>query len=394
MKTLFSEGKIGPVSIKNRITHSATYESMASDDGSVTQRLIGRVERLARGGVGLIIPGHMFIEPVGRAMTRQTSAHSDEMITGLTRLADAGKQNQARIFFQIAHAGRQTTKDVADAIPISPSSGRRDPALFVKPREMTEEDIRRVIQAFIAAAQRSYQAGADGVQIHAAHGYLINQFLSPFFNRRKDHWGGSEEGRFKFLEEIIKGINSIKPPHKALIIKLNTNDWTPAPGITPNLAGRYAGRLVALGIDAIEISGGTLSYSFMHTVRGEVPVDELVKNVSWWQKIPARVMLSSWRGKYDLTHGYHMEAAKIIKPFMGEVPLMVVGGMRNIDHMEAALNNGPADFISMSRPLIREPGLVNRLQSGETKEASCVSCNRCIGHMSEGKPLRCYYKTT
>lgn len=394
MGIAFNEGKIGPVSIKNRLVHSATYEGMATPEGSVTDRLIARYKALANGGVGLIIPGYMFTEPLGKAMSNQTGIHDDAMISGLTELAAACGGNGAKVFFQIAHAGRQTTKSIAGATPISASSGGRDPALFVKPRQMTDQDIERVIEGFSRAAERAFDAGADGVQIHAAHGYLVNQFLSPFFNQRRDKWGASDEGRFRFLEEIIRRIQKIKPPDKALAVKLNTHDHTPKPGITPELARTYAAMLVDMGIDAIEISSGTVSYSFMHTVRGKVPVDELVEGVSWWQKIPARLFLSSLRGKHDLYPGYHLDVAGVIKPVMGEVPLMVVGGMRNIDRIQAALQEGIADFISMSRPLIREPGLINRMQSGKTKEASCVSCNKCVGYMNSGKPLKCHYKAS
>jgi 2,4-dienoyl-CoA reductase-like NADH-dependent reductase (Old Yellow Enzyme family) len=255
---------------------------------------------------------------------------------------------------------------------------------------MTEDDINETIQSFGKAAKRAVEAGADGIQLHGAHGYLINQFLSPFYNTRSDGWGGSEQGRFRFLERVLTEIKTAIPKNTPILIKLNTNDHTPREGVTPGLAARYAQRLAEMGIDAVEISSGSMSYSFMNVCRGRVPVQELLDTMPFWKKPIAKIMVSRLIGKYDLEEGYHLEAAKTIKPVLGDIPLILVGGMRRVTHMEEILENGYADFVSMSRPFIREPFLVKRIETGKADCASCVSCNRCLGAIANGMPLRCY----
>lgn len=191
MTVLFAPLQIGALEIKNRFIHSATYEAMASPSGEVTDDLIKRYQRLAKNKIGLIIPGYMYVHPLGRAFHLQTGIHDDAMIPGLKKLTDAVHQEGGKIVFQIAHAGRQTRKEVIGRTPMGPSGKWRDPANFQKPKEMTEAEIIDVVNAFEKAADRAVKAGADGVQLHGAHGYLINQFLSPFLNQRKDPWGGT-----------------------------------------------------------------------------------------------------------------------------------------------------------------------------------------------------------
>ena len=147
-----------------------------------------------------------------------------------------------------------------------------------------------------------------------------------------------------------------------------------------------------MGIDAVEISSGSMFYSFMDTCRGRVPVEELVDIMPFWKKPIAKIKLNRLVGKYDLEEGYHLGAAKIIKPVLGDIPLMLVGGLRRVDHMEEILEKGHADFISMCRPFVREPFLVKRIEAGKTERASCVSCNKCLGAIANRMPLRCYYK--
>ena len=193
MSILFTPKKIGNVELPNRFVNSATFESMAKETGEVSDELIKRYERLAKGGVGLIITGLMYVHPSGRGYKYQTAIHHESMIEGLKKLVAAVHQAGGKIAFQLVHCGRQTTKDMIGQTPLAPSSRGRDPVNFVKPKEMTEDEIREIVKAFGAAAHRAVEAGVDGIQLHGAHGYLISEFLSPFFNIRTDSWGGSEE---------------------------------------------------------------------------------------------------------------------------------------------------------------------------------------------------------
>jgi 2,4-dienoyl-CoA reductase-like NADH-dependent reductase (Old Yellow Enzyme family) len=392
MSKLFSPMKIGSLEIANRIVHSATYECMAGPNGEATDQLLKRYTNLAKGEVGLIIPGYMFTQQPGKALVNQTGIHSDEMIPGLKRLTRAIHEHGGKVVFQVAHAGRQTTKKVTGGKPVGASSSGRDPVNFVKPRAMTEDEIQESIIAFGDAAGRAVEAGADGVQIHAAHGYLVNQFLSPFFNRRTDSWGGSEENRFRFLQEILLTMKETVPAGFPILIKLNTHDHTPVDGITHALAKNYAKRLVDLGIDAVEISSGTALYSFMNTCRGQVPVKELTKELPLLKRPIGRIVLGRLAGKYDLEEGYHVEAAKIVKPVLNGVPLILVGGMRSKRLMEETLDQRYADFISMSRPFVREPYLVKSMRKGSSDKASCVSCNKCFAAIASASPLKCSHK--
>lgn len=390
MSFMFQSFRIGKMDLKNRFVHSATHEAMAENDGKVTEKLIKRYSTLAKGEIGLIIPGHMYVHPLGRAHKGQTGIHTDEMIPGLKKLTDAVHQNGEKIAFQLAHAGRQAPKALIGRAPLAPSGQGRDPVSLNKPREMNEDEIQEVINAFIGAAKRAVAAGADAVELHAAHGYLINEFLSPFFNRRKDDWSGSDEKRFRFMKKIVSGVKQILPDEMPLLVKLNTNDYTPRKGITPELASTYAKWLIDLGMDAVEISCGT--YYTFHTIRGDVPAAEIAASLPVWMRPVAKIKMKLQAPATRFAETYNLEAAKIVKPKMGGVPLILVGGARKLSQMEEIVRTGHADLIAMSRPFIREPFLVKNFKEGKTSEASCISCNKCFAAMFNNLPVRCYQK--
>ena len=392
MSVLFTPINLGNVQIKNRFIHSATYEVMSLETGEVSDKLVKRYQNLARGEVGLIIPGNMFVHPLGRAYLYHTGIHTDNMIPGLRKLVEAVHQEGGKIAFQLNHAGRQTTKALIGQIPLGPSGKGMDPVNFVKPKEMNSDQIQDVIRAFGYAAKRAVEAGVDGIQLHAAHGYLINQFISPFFNHRKDEWGGSDDNRFRFLKEIIFEVRNKIPKGMPILVKLNTQDYTPKEGITLSLAKTYAGWLSELEINGLEISCGSAVYSFMNMCRGDVPVKELVNNLPFWKKPLGKLMMKNMVGKFDLEEGYNLEAAKLIKPVLGKIPLFVVGGFRKVSQMEEILEKKYADCISMSRPFIREPFIVKKIREGKSESVTCVSCNRCLAAVVNNIPVQCYNK--
>ncbi len=393
MSTLFTPMKIGKMEIKNRFVHSATYEAMALETGEVTDDMIKKYSNLAKGEVGLITPGFMNVHPLGKAFKYQTAIYSDEMIPGLRKLVEAVHQEGGKIAFQLAHAGLQTFDAITGQSPLAPSNKIRNPMSLKKPEEMKEEQIQEIIEAFAKAANRAAEAGADAVQFHGAHGFLISEFLSPFFNRRKDSWGGSDENRFRFIKEVFQETRKALPEEIPILIKMNTNDFTPKTGVTPELAKKYAGWLVELGINGVELSCGT--YFTFHTTRGEIPADEFLEGavklgLPKWAKFLAKLSFKKLAPKCSFEEGYNLSAAKEIKPALGEIPLTIVGGMRRLKHMEEVLENKFADFISMSRPLIREPFLVKKIREGRAEEASCVSCNKCLAAIINNLPVRCY----
>ncbi len=388
MSCMFQPILIGKLKIKNRFVHSATQEAMAAEDGAVTDRLIRRYIRLARGDIGLIIPGHLYVHPHGRAQKSQGGIHADTMLPGLRQLVDAVHAHGAKIAFQLAHGGRQSTKKLLGRSPLAPSAHGRDPVSLDKPQPMNEHQILETIEAFAGAALRARDAGADAVQLHAAHGYLINEFISPFFNRRQDAWGGSDTGRFRFLKAIVTRVREAVADRIPVLVKLNTNDFTPRRGITPDLAATYAKWLADLGVAAVEVSCGT--YYGFQAIRGNIPGAELVRALPFWMRPAARLKMKFMGPANRFEEAYNLAAARAIKPFMGAVPLILVGGVRRLAQMEAIVSQGTADLISMSRPFIREPALIRKFSEGKSKAASCISCNKCFAAMFNAQPIRCY----
>ena len=180
MSLLFQPCRIGQLEVRNRFVHSATYECMAGTDGEVTDDLVNRYRNLAKGEVGLIIPGYLYVLPRGKAMGRQTGIHHDRLVPGLRKIVDAVHQEGGHIAFQLAHGGRQSPKKVTGQPPLAPSSFGRDPVTMNRAKAASEEDIQEIIRAFVQAARRALEAGVDGLQLHCAHGYLLNEFLLPF----------------------------------------------------------------------------------------------------------------------------------------------------------------------------------------------------------------------
>ncbi|MFX1320467.1 MAG: NADH:flavin oxidoreductase [Promethearchaeota archaeon] len=382
--------KIGQMEVNNRFVRSATIENLAKEDGEVTGELIKFFRTLAKGEIGLIIPGYMYIHPLGQAYKHQTGIYKDDLIPGLKKIVDAIHEKEGKVAFQIVHAGLQTFSRLIETTPMGPSGDIINPISMDYSREMTEEDIQESIEAFIIATRRAVEAGADAVQLHAAHGYLINQFLSPFYNRRQDDWGGSDEKRFRYLKEIITKTKKILPADTPLLIKLNTNDYTPKEGITPSMAAKYSEWLVKLGIDAIEISCGSATYSIFNMCRGDIPVQEIVQTVPGYMKAMVEGIYQDMVGKYNIDEGYNLEAAKMIKPIIGDIPLILVGGLRHKSFMEEIIEKKYIDLISMARPFIREPLLVKNFKEEKQDKVACISCNRCLAAIPSNFPLQCY----
>ena len=390
MARLFTPFKYGSVAIKNRFVHSATYEAMASETGEVTEKLVKRYQVLAKGEIGLIIPGHMFVHPYGRAGQFQTGIHRDEMVPGLKHLVDTVHKEGGKIFLQISHAGRQTTKALIGRRPMGPSRFDRDPTNMVKAAEMRKEEIMESIAAYGDAARRAVEAGADGIQLHAAHGYLINQFLSPYFNKRKDEWGGSDEKRFSFLREVIQICRESMPDGMPLSVKLNTQDFTPNEGVIPALAAKYSSWLKEMNVDGLDLSCGSALYAFMNMSRGDVPLNEMVAGLPGWKKPMGRMMLKKMVGKFNMEEGYNVDAAKLIRPRLNGTVLSVVGGFRRLSHMEELVAKGHTDMIAMSRPFIREPHILHQFKEGKKDTVSCQSCNKCLAAAANEQPVRCF----
>ena len=214
--------------------------------------------------------------------------------------------------------------------------------------------------------------------------------MSPFFNDRQDKWGGSDERRFRFLKEIISEIKKDLSNEVPLLVKLNVNDFTPKEGITPELAKKYVEWLVDLNIDGVELSCGTF-YSF-HTVRGDIPSKELANALPRWMRFLAKLQFKKLVPLCKFEEAYNLQAAKLIKPILGDAALLLVGGLKRLTQFEEIIEKNHTDFISMSRAFIREPFLAKNFKDGQAEEASCISCNKCFAAVFNNIPLNCYAK--
>ncbi|MCD6584519.1 MAG: NADH:flavin oxidoreductase [Desulfobacteraceae bacterium] len=386
---LFTAKSIGNVAVANRFVRSATFECAANEDGSVGDKYSKIYERLSKGKVGLIISGMMHISEPGKSYQFQAGLHSDEMIPGLSKMTKKVHQAGSKIFAQIAHGGRQTL--VQGRRPMAPSGGGLDFIYQVIPRPMTIDEIKAVIADFGNAALRAKQAGFDGVQVHGAHGYLIHEFLSPFFNHRSDEWGGNANNRFRFLKCVYESVREKVGDDFPVIIKLNVNDHTPQKGLSIEEVKMHCERLAEMGIDAVELSCGTLAYSMFNQSRGDVPAKGFSSTLPLpFQWVGARFFAMVFpQQRYIFEEGYNLWASRHIRKVMPDVPLIMVGGLRSPDVMANIIQQNQADFVSMCRPLIREPMIIKKWQDGNKKPVSCVNCNKCFVVLAHNEVLSC-----
>jgi 2,4-dienoyl-CoA reductase-like NADH-dependent reductase (Old Yellow Enzyme family) len=359
MSKLFEPGEINGMKLENRFVRSATWEAMAADDGSCTPKLIRLMADLARGGVGVIISSHAYVQKIGQAGPRQIGIHSDDMIPGLKKMTAAVHDQRGKIVCQLAHAGFFASAKLSGQTPIAPSSVE---GIAKAPRkEMTPEDIAGVIKAFAAAAGRAKSAGFDGVQIHGAHGYLLCEFISPMFNFRTDEYGGPIENRARLPLEVFQAIRKVVGNDYPVLIKLSCKEFTDN-GLMPQEFVQVGKMLADAGIDAIEISGG-------------LPISPRTR--------PSQLGINR-----EEKEAYFQEEARALRKQV-DVPILLVGGNRSFHVAERIVEEGVADYISMARPLIREPHLINRWKAGDLTPSACVSDNMCFQPATEGKGIYC-----
>ena len=360
MGLLFTPYSIGSLQTPNRLVRSATAERMADPDGRPLPTLTRLYEDLARGGVGLIITGHMYVHPAGKAHDEMTGIYADDLIPDLAGLARAVHDLGGRIVPQINHGGMNSlAESVTD--PIAPSA-IDEPFLTRPAREMTPEEVETAVQAFADAARRCQEAGFDGVQIHAAHGYLISQFLSPFVNKRTDMWGGTAKKRMRFLEEVCSAVRERVGDEYPVLIKLGMKDGVEG-GLSSEEGAGIVAALAGMGIDAVEISGG---------LGGEN------KNLNVRRGI-----------KSEAKEAYFSPLAREARVHT-ELPILLVGGFRSQSVMERVLADGMADFVSLCRPLISEPDLPNQFMRGLKDKSRCLSANNCWAREAgEGIACKC-----
>ncbi|GKU24405.1 oxidoreductase [Clostridium folliculivorans] len=346
MKLLFDKTNIGKLELKNRFIRSATGDGFIKD-GHPTEEMFAAYEELARGGVGTIITGNAKITDYKIPFFDMLSIEDDSFIPELKKFTDKVHAFEANIILQIAYFGSLIGSEQGDIL--GPSAV---PNLIsnIVPKEMSKEDIKYIQKTFASAALRSKEAGFDGVQLHAAHGFLLSQFLTPYYNHRTDEYGGTIENRARMLIETCKAVREMVGEDYPILIKINSSDAMEQ-GMTFEECKYVCKKLQEVGVNAVEISGSS------HTFK---PQQEAYFK------------------------DYAAEIAKEV-----DIPVIVVGGNRDYAAMEAILNETSIEYFSFSRPFIAESDFIKRWENGDTSRVKCVSCNGCNRPESMG---RCVFK--
>lgn len=358
MDKLFEPFKIGTMELKNRIVMPPMGTNFSAEDGSVTKRLKNYHVERAKGGVGLIIVEGTYVEPRGRGSVRQLAVDHDNKIPGLRELTTAVRANGAKIALQLIHGGRQSLSSVIGTQPVSASE------VFCRltgetPRALSVQEIRDVVEAFAEAARRAKEAGFDAIEIHGAHGYLINQFLSPLTNKRTDQYGGDVKGRARFLLEILERVRKKVGSGYPVLCRINGDDYIEG-GITLEEAKATAKMLEADGVDALDISAGIYD--------SPVPVTT---------------------APMALPRGNLVHLAAEIKQVVG-VPVIAAGRINDPELAEEILRQGKADLVSMGRALLADPYLPKKAAAGALDEINrCTACDECISRLVFNEEIAC-----
>jgi 2,4-dienoyl-CoA reductase-like NADH-dependent reductase (Old Yellow Enzyme family) len=393
--SLFTPLALPRVSLPNRFIRSATYEGLGDARGVPRPELADRYIALARGGAGAIITGFVFISQAGRAMQPgQCGIDTEEKRAawdGIARRVKAAAPD-VPLFMQLAHAGRQTRR-AATGRPVVGASGRRCSYFREPVRPLDGREIPVVVGEFAECARRARDAGFDGVQLHAGHGYLIHQFLSPGTNDRSDRWGDGPH----FLEEIVKAVRARCGEPFPVLVKLSAEEAC-TPGIRVDDTALTARRLERAGVDAVEISTGTMERA-LTIMRGDCPVDLALRvnplfncRSAFWLAVWKRFRLKAYLRRFiPFTENYNVEAAARVKAGV-RMPVYAVGGIRTRAGMEACLDRG-LDAVGLCRPLLAEPDLPLKLKAGAQAASRCRHCNICAILCDAPHPVRCCLKT-
>ncbi|HEV2110218.1 MAG TPA: NAD(P)/FAD-dependent oxidoreductase [Gammaproteobacteria bacterium] len=357
---LFTPGHIGKLTMKNRLIMAPMVRNYADEHGRMSERYLAHLERIAKGGVGTMILEASFVSPEGRGFRNELGLHSDAVISGLHEAVKIAHDHGARIGIQLYHAGRQTTSKVSGEQPVAPSA-IPCPLLQELPRMLDRAEIHALVRAFANGARRAKAAGMDFVEIHAAHGYLITQFLSPFSNRRPDAYGGSVENRRRFLSEIIDAVRKEVGNDYPITVRISADEMVPG-GLTQTDSVDLALWLETKDIAAVHVSAGNYgSYT-----RGQMIPPMAIKDAPL------------------VTYASHIKRAV-------RIPVIAVGKLHTPALAESLLQDGHADFIALGRELLADPDWPRKAEEGLSEEIHhCIACNQgCISRLFEQRDVQC-----
>ena len=372
---LFTPAQLGPITLRNRTIRSAAFEGMC-ENNSPTQQLKDYHTSVARGGIGMTTIAYAAVTRSGLSFPRQLWMRQ-EIVPQLRDITDAIHAEGAKVSIQLGHCGNMSHRAICGETPVGPSSGFNlySPTLV---RGLSQDEIGNIARNFGNAVRLAIDAGFDCVEVHAGHGYLISQFLSPYTNHRRDEFGGSLDNRMRFMRMCINEALEAAQGKIAVIAKTNMRDGFKG-GLEIDDCLTVAKELETLGLDGLVLSGGFVSKAPMYVMRGEMPIQTLTHYMDcWWLKYGVRLA-----GKYMIptvpfSELYFLDDALRFRSEL-KLPLIYVGGCVSRSGIDKVLNSG-FQFVQMGRALVNEPDFVNRMRDGEER-CGCDHVNYCIGRM-------------
>ncbi|MFZ5571800.1 MAG: NADH:flavin oxidoreductase [Thermodesulfobacteriota bacterium] len=390
----FEPAALGSVKARNRFIRSATTLGLALPNGRPSPELADVYTELCEGGVGAIITDAAAIRQSGKLGTPYCLVfEADDAVADFRILTERAHAHNTPILLQIAHGGRQTRRAYTGTAPVAPSPVADSYYNEETPRELTDLEIRQIISDFVAAIVRARKAGFDGVQLHGAHGYLLSGFLSPATNRRTDQWGGSTENRFRIVAEIFRSARKQVGDYP-ILIKMNAYDHQ-ADGLRVEEAGRIAVLLQEAGCDAVEVSCGMACDGFSTIRVAEIPSEAVLafsfqyKDKPYLVKQLLPLVAPLMVDRPEPLLNYNVCATADIKRQVS-IPVITVGGIRQLRDIEGIIGGNMADFVAMGRPFIIEPDIVNRFRDESAAESSCINCGYCLLAIEQGA-TRCFH---
>ncbi len=376
---IFTPCKIGPVELRNRTIRSAAFENMAYGN-SPSQDLYDYHVAVARGGIGMTTVAYAAVSQSGLSFDGQLWMR-EEIVPELRKLTDAVHAEGAKVSIQLGHCGNMTHRYTCGCTPVGASSGfNLYSPTFV--RGLRKEEILQIVEDFGKAVDLARLAGFDCVEIHAGHGYLISQFLSPYTNRRHDEFGGSLENRMRFMRLVIKRVMQEARDDMGVVVKVNMYDGFKR-GMQRDECLEVAKELERLGVHALVLSAGFVSKAPMAVMRGAMPLKTLAHYMNpwkfWWLKAGLAIAGRKMIPTVPYKDAYFLEDARFFRANLS-LPLIYVGGMVDRGQMEQVLDEGFVAF-QMARALVRDTDFVNKLRREEICRSECGHSNYCIGRM-------------
>lgn len=374
---LFTPGKIGPLTFRNRTIRSAAFESMCPGN-KPSKELLDYHHSVAAGGVGMTTVAYAAVTRSGLSFDRQLWMRP-EIVPGLRELTDAVHREGAAASIQLGHCGNMSHKAICGETPVGASTGfNLYSPTFV--RGLRKDELAPMARAYGDSVRLAREAGFDAVEIHAGHGYLISQFLSPYTNHRKDEFGGSLENRMRFMDMVMDEVMKAAGNETAVLVKMNMRDGFRG-GMDIDESLQVAKRLVEDGAQALVLSGGFVSKAPMYVMRGAMPVKTMTHYMTcWWLKWGVRMAGKMMIPTVPFKEAYFLEDALRFRKEITQIPLVYVGGLVAREKIDEVLNDG-FEFVQMGRALLNEPGFVNRMKAESMARCNCKHSNYCIARM-------------